>query len=145
MCPVIYRPWLQSEHDNLVFSILLCVIWALSVRGRDVVTTPRLDAACLQIIHVLGYCHMIPTGKTTPSITATCCRKKLYRTMSNHSPTSARNLGQTLRRWFRDETIRWTSPANTSHSPKVGSMLVQRRRRWTNIEPTLGGPTLDRN
>ena len=23
-------------------------------------------------------------------------------------------------------------------SPKVGSMLVQRRRRWTNIEPTLG-------
>ena len=29
-------------------------------------------------------------------------------------------------------------PANTIHRPHVGSMLGQRRRRWTNIEPTLG-------
>ena len=29
-------------------------------------------------------------------------------------------------------------PANTSLSTKVGSMLGQRRRRWPNIEPTLG-------
>ena len=29
-------------------------------------------------------------------------------------------------------------PANTRHSPNVGSMLGQRRRRWTIIEPTLG-------
>ena len=28
-------------------------------------------------------------------------------------------------------------PANTGHSPKVGSMLAQRLRRWSNIEPTL--------
>ena len=28
-------------------------------------------------------------------------------------------------------------PANTIHSTNVGSMLVQRRRRWANIEPTL--------
>ena len=28
--------------------------------------------------------------------------------------------------------------ANTSHWPNVGLMLVQRRRRWTNINPTLG-------
>ena len=29
-------------------------------------------------------------------------------------------------------------PANTRRSPIVGSMLVQRRRRWANIEPTMG-------
>ena len=29
-------------------------------------------------------------------------------------------------------------PANSRRSPKVGLMLGQRRRRWTNIEPTLG-------
>ena len=29
------------------------------------------------------------------------------------------------------------SPANTKHSHKVGSMLGQRHRRWSNIEPTL--------
>ena len=29
-------------------------------------------------------------------------------------------------------------PANTSRSPNVGLMLDQRRRRWTNIKPTLG-------
>ena len=29
-------------------------------------------------------------------------------------------------------------PANMKHSPIVGSMLDQRRRRWTNIEPTMG-------
>ena len=28
--------------------------------------------------------------------------------------------------------------ANTRRPPNVGSMLGQRRRRWTNIEPTLG-------
>ena len=27
---------------------------------------------------------------------------------------------------------------NTRRSPKVGSMLDQRRRRWANIEPTMG-------
>ena len=31
-----------------------------------------------------------------------------------------------------------TIPANTRRSPKVGSMLAQRRRRWDNNEPTLG-------
>ena len=30
-------------------------------------------------------------------------------------------------------------PANTSRSPNVGTMLGQRRRRWLNIVPTLGG------
>ena len=30
------------------------------------------------------------------------------------------------------------SQKNTRHSPNVGLMLGQRRRRWTNIEPTLG-------
>ena len=29
-------------------------------------------------------------------------------------------------------------PANTRRSPNVGTMLGQRRRRWTNIVPTLG-------
>ena len=29
-------------------------------------------------------------------------------------------------------------PANTENSPKVGSMLAQRLRRRSNIEPTLG-------
>ena len=29
-------------------------------------------------------------------------------------------------------------PANMRLSPNVGTMLGQRRRRWTNIEPTLG-------
>ena len=29
-------------------------------------------------------------------------------------------------------------PANTIHCPIVGSMLGQRRRRWTNIDPALG-------
>ena len=28
-------------------------------------------------------------------------------------------------------------PANTRHSAKAGSMLGQRRRRWTNIQPAL--------
>ena len=28
-------------------------------------------------------------------------------------------------------------PANTRHSPNVGSMLAQRRRRWASIEATL--------
>ena len=32
----------------------------------------------------------------------------------------------------------WGSlPENTRYSPNVGSMLAQRRRRWTNIETTL--------
>ena len=30
------------------------------------------------------------------------------------------------------------TPANTGHSPNVVSMLGQRRRRWANIETTLG-------
>ena len=30
------------------------------------------------------------------------------------------------------------TPSNNETSPKVGSMLDQRRRRWANIEPTLG-------
>ena len=29
------------------------------------------------------------------------------------------------------------NPASTRHSTIVGLMLVQRRRRWANIEPTL--------
>ena len=29
-------------------------------------------------------------------------------------------------------------PENTIHQPNVGPMLVERRRRWTNIGPTLG-------
>ena len=29
-------------------------------------------------------------------------------------------------------------PANKIHQPDVGPMLGQRRRRWTNIGPTLG-------
>ena len=29
-------------------------------------------------------------------------------------------------------------PANTRRSPNVGSIMGQRRRRWANIEPTLG-------
>ena len=29
-------------------------------------------------------------------------------------------------------------PANTIHRPNVGTMLGQRRRRWTNIVPALG-------
>ena len=29
-------------------------------------------------------------------------------------------------------------PVNTKRWPNAGSMLVQRRRRWTNIEPALG-------
>ena len=32
----------------------------------------------------------------------------------------------------------YTHPANTMHQPNVGPMLGQRRRRWTNIGPTLG-------
>ena len=31
-----------------------------------------------------------------------------------------------------------TSPANLRRLPKVGSMLGQRRRRWANIDLTLG-------
>ena len=30
------------------------------------------------------------------------------------------------------------NPANTRHGPNVGSMLGQRRRRWPNIDSTLG-------
>ena len=30
-------------------------------------------------------------------------------------------------------------PANTRHPPNAGPMLGQRRRRWTNIGPALGG------
>ena len=29
-------------------------------------------------------------------------------------------------------------PANTIHSPIVGSMLAHRLRRWPNIDPTMG-------
>ena len=29
-------------------------------------------------------------------------------------------------------------PTNTRRSPNVGTMLDQRRRRWSNIVPTLG-------
>ena len=28
-------------------------------------------------------------------------------------------------------------PADTRHSPNAGSMLDQRRRRWSNLKPTL--------
>ena len=31
----------------------------------------------------------------------------------------------------------WASVGNTRRSPNVGTMLVQRRRRWANIVPTL--------
>ena len=30
------------------------------------------------------------------------------------------------------------NPANTRHSPIAGAMLVQRLRRWPNIEPAMG-------
>ena len=35
-------------------------------------------------------------------------------------------------------TCRRLHTANKRHSPNVVSMLVQRRRQWTNIETTLG-------
>ena len=34
--------------------------------------------------------------------------------------------------------LKCLSPANARRLPNVGSVLVQRRRRWANIEPTLG-------
>ena len=42
----------------------------------------------------------------------------------------------------KSEFLKWfswlTNPANTGHSPNNVSMLGQRRRRWANIETTLG-------
>ena len=32
----------------------------------------------------------------------------------------------------------YTTPVNTLGLPNAGSMLARRRRRWANIEPTLG-------
>ena len=32
----------------------------------------------------------------------------------------------------------WLNPSNTGHSPNVVSLLVQRQRRWANIETALG-------
>ena len=37
--------------------------------------------------------------------------------------------------WYTNVSL---FPVNTIHRPNVGSMLGQRRRRWPNIEPTLG-------
>ena len=34
--------------------------------------------------------------------------------------------------------VRRGLPANTTHSPKAGTMLCQRRRRWPNNVPALG-------
>ena len=34
--------------------------------------------------------------------------------------------------------VRRTCPTNTIHPPNAGSMLGQRRKRWTNIEEALG-------
>ena len=39
------------------------------------------------------------------------------------------------RRWWNTGTV---LPAIKIYSPIVGSMFGQRRRRWTNNEPTLG-------
>ena len=39
--------------------------------------------------------------------------------------------------WYGVEPIPVQLTANTRHSPKVGSMLAQRLRRWSTIEPTL--------
>ena len=39
--------------------------------------------------------------------------------------------------WIMDEAEK-RNPVNTRHCTNVGLMLVQRRRRWANIKPTLG-------
>ena len=35
-------------------------------------------------------------------------------------------------------TVHTALPTSIRHSPNVGLMLGQRRRRWANIKPTLG-------
>ena len=66
-----------------------------------------------------------------------------------HLPRTCASVGVTQYPgscWCRDSRVmKYTHPlltntksAETRHSPKVGWMLVHRRRRWANIEPTLG-------
>ena len=54
---------------------------------------------------------------------------------SLESPPCWKTLIFRVKRTIHD---RGPVPANTRHSPDVGSMLVRRLRRWPNIEPTLG-------
>ena len=44
--------------------------------------------------------------------------------------------GETCSKYTRNS--KGVNPANTRHSPNAVSMLVQRRRRWANIETALG-------
>ena len=49
------------------------------------------------------------------------------------------DIGRSLPTYVKQTGVEGSlSPANTIHCPIVGSMLGQRRRRWTNIEPALG-------
>ena len=117
---------LQEEHQSLRLSIEIPTFWSGSVLPHSPPIRRQQSPSKLEMLILCWY------NVGQPSATVA----QHYINTSSNGADSSDSAGELRLRVSHDISIPY--PANTGHSPNGVSMLGQRRRRWHNIEISLG-------